>query len=605
VASATYRSLLRTPGAAAFFLSSTAGRVGVAMTSLGVVWLVHDATGSYAKAGLVAACLAVAEGLAAPQLAWLIDRRGQRRVLPAILLAHAAAVITLLVLAQARAATGLLAAGGFLVGASIPQLGALSAARWSALLRTTAPEALPTAFALEAASNGAAYLIGPAVVSVIAAIVPALGTTLAGALVVGGGSVLVAQRRTEPPTVSGRAPRSTLLSPGFIALAGVNLTIGAFFGASPIAVTAFATAHGAPGSAAILFMVSNGAGLLACWLYGLRRWTTAARVQLPVAGVALGLGSLPMLVAASPAQLGIGVTLAGTAIAILLVLCATLTESMVHPAALTRAFTWLGAAGAAGSAASAAITGQAVDAVGARGGLVVAVVAAVAAAVIGGFAGRALRVGSIGRVALDDVSAAWVSALGATGADREPAEARLHDLLLRIARSEVNRRSGRLRVTGAEMDDIAYQAAADAMIAVLAKLPTFRGDSRFTTWAYKFVMFEVSAKIGRHFWQRPAVSMDAQDWERLPDAFGFRPEQETEWRDLIAALRKVIAEELTDRQRRVFAALVLDGVPLDALVIELGTNRNAVYKTLFDARRKVRAALVAHGYLDGDKVSRS
>jgi RNA polymerase sigma factor (sigma-70 family) len=614
VASATYLTLLRRPGAAAFFLSSSAGRVGIAMTSLGAVWLVHDATGSYARAGLVAACLAVAGAVAAPQLAWLIDRRGQRRVLPPILLAHAGAVAGLLVLAYADAPAGLLAAGGSLVGATIPQLGALSAARWSALLRATSPEALPTAFALETQSNGAAYLIGPAVVSVAAVAHPALGTALAGTLVVAGGFALVAQRRTEPPVTSTRGQPGTagrsLLGAGFIALAGVNLAIGAFFGAVPIAVTAFATERGTPGAAAILFVVSESAGLLTGWLYGLRRWSTSLPAHLPAAAALLALGGLPMLLATSPYHLGVAVALTGTAIAVILVLCATRTESQVHPAALTRAFTWLGSAGAAGSALSAVIAGQAVDTAGAHGGLVVAAVAAAGTGLFGGYAAYALRgracrspLGSIGTV--DDASAAWLSALGATGAEREAARGRLHDLLLRIARSEVDRRSGQLRVTGAELDDIAYQAAADAMLAVLAKLPTFRGDSRFTTWAYKFVMFEVSTKIGRHFWRHATVPMDAEDWDRLPGRFDFRPDQEAEWRDLLAAVRQAVEHDLTAYQRRIFVALLVDGVPLDALVLELGANRNAVYKALFDARRKVRAALVANGHLDETKVTRS
>jgi hypothetical protein len=425
VASATYLTLLRLPGAAAFFLSSTAGRVGIAMTSLGAVWLVHDATGSYARAGLVAACLAVAGAAAAPQLAWLIDRRGQRRVLPPVLIAHAGAVGTLLVLAYADAPAAALAIGGTLVGASIPQLGALSAARWSALLRSTPPEAppaapalptasaypttsahpstsahpaasaLPTAFALETQSNGAAYLIGPAVVSVAAVAHPALGTALAGTLVVTGGFALVAQRRTEPPVASshgpsGRAGRS-LLSAGFIALACVNLAIGAFFGAVPIAVTAFATERGTPGIAAVLFLVSESAGLLTGWLYGLRRPSTTPRAHLPAASVVLALGGLPMLLAASPYHLGVAVALTGTAIAVLLVLCATRTESQVHPAALTRAFTWLGSASAAGSAISAVIAGQAVDTGGAHAGLTVAAVAAAVAGLVGGYTAYALR----------------------------------------------------------------------------------------------------------------------------------------------------------------------------------------------------------------------
>ena len=201
---------------------------------------------------------------------------------------------------------------------------------------------------------------------------------------------------------------------------------------------------------------------------------------------------------------------------------------------------------------------------------------------------------------LDPDSARWLRALASTGPPREAALARLHAMLLRIARREAARRAPRLQLTGPELDDLAHQATADALLAITAKLGRFQGESRFTTWAYKFVILEVSAKIGRHFWARPGVRMEAEDWERLPASFGFDPAQEAEWRDLLAALRRAVDKELTARQRRVFVALVLTGVPLDALVIELASNRNAIYKTMFDARRKLRAALAANGYLHDD-----
>jgi len=94
---------------------------------------------------------------------------------------------------------------------------------------------------------------------------------------------------------------------------------------------------------------------------------------------------------------------------------------------------------------------------------------------------------------------------------------------LRVARAELRRRAARLRIAGPELDDLAHQAAADALLAITGKLGQFRGESRFTTWAYKFVIFEVSAKIGRHFWQRPTVPMEAEDWDKLPDRFGMGP----------------------------------------------------------------------------------
>jgi RNA polymerase sigma-70 factor, ECF subfamily len=146
-------------------------------------------------------------------------------------------------------------------------------------------------------------------------------------------------------------------------------------------------------------------------------------------------------------------------------------------------------------------------------------------------------------------------------------------------------------------DDLAHQAADDALLAITTKLGQFRRESRFTTWAYKFVVLEVSSKLGRHFWQRPAVALDAADWDQLPDRFGISPADHAERNDLVTALRTAIAEELTDRQRQVFTAVVVQGVPLDALVAQLGSSRNAIYKTMFDARRKLRAALAANGYL--------
>jgi RNA polymerase sigma-70 factor (ECF subfamily) len=199
----------------------------------------------------------------------------------------------------------------------------------------------------------------------------------------------------------------------------------------------------------------------------------------------------------------------------------------------------------------------------------------------------------------------WVRSLRADGAERERAATRLHEMLLRVAHAETRRRSGRLRISGPELDDLAHQAAADAVVTIIAKIGEFRGESRFTTWAYKFVLFEVSGKIGRHFWCQPRVPMETADWDRLPDRFGLDPARESEWRDLAAALRRAVEEDLTEHQRRIFIAIAVNAVPLDALVAELGSSRNAIYKTMFDARRKLRASLVGNGYLDENPVRHS
>ena len=201
---------------------------------------------------------------------------------------------------------------------------------------------------------------------------------------------------------------------------------------------------------------------------------------------------------------------------------------------------------------------------------------------------------------LDAESTDWLQALAGTGPRREAALARLHERLLRIARKEAARRGLQLAISGPELDDLAHHAAADALLAITAKIGQFRGESRFTTWAYKFVIFEVSAKVGRHFWHHPTVPLTAEDWDRLPAAFGFDPAHQAEWRDMLTALRRAVDTELTPRQREVFVAIVLNDVPLDTLVLSSASNRNAIYKMLFDARRKLRAALAANGYLPED-----
>jgi len=205
---------------------------------------------------------------------------------------------------------------------------------------------------------------------------------------------------------------------------------------------------------------------------------------------------------------------------------------------------------------------------------------------------------------LDEESAAWLRRLDAGGAERQAAERELHARLVRIAKAEVRRRSASTPVTGQELDDVAYQAAADAMLAILAKVGDFRGESRFITWAYRFVILEVSGKLGRHYWRNPPVALDAAQWELLPDRLGIDPQRHSESAGILAEVRRVVEEELTAHQRRVFVAIVVDGIPLDALAARLGLQRNAIYKVIFDARRKIRQVLVANGYLDGPGLER-
>jgi RNA polymerase sigma-70 factor (ECF subfamily) len=189
-------------------------------------------------------------------------------------------------------------------------------------------------------------------------------------------------------------------------------------------------------------------------------------------------------------------------------------------------------------------------------------------------------------------SRAWLDALAGNGADRERAVARLHGLLLRGARFELSRRRAALAaVSVRELDDLATQAADDALVAILAKLTTFRGRSRFTTWAYKFVLLEAAVKARRRVWEEREVSLGDRDWRSLdPSA-----QQMLEDAELLAVVGDALRTRLTPHQRAVFTSLALNDVPIDVLAERMGTTRGALYKTLHDARRKLRAALAEAG----------
>jgi RNA polymerase sigma-70 factor (ECF subfamily) len=195
-------------------------------------------------------------------------------------------------------------------------------------------------------------------------------------------------------------------------------------------------------------------------------------------------------------------------------------------------------------------------------------------------------------------SQAWLSALRDEGPAREAAVARLHALLLRAARYELGRRRAALsHVRGEELEDIATQAANDALMAVLAKLDDFRGASRFTTWAYKFALLEAGVRLRRRAWQDREVVLEPESWPAFVDA-GPSVERGVEQAELLRALRDAVNQTLTPHQRQVFAALALNGVPIDVLAERLDTTRGALYKTLHDARRKLRAELTAGGLLE-------
>jgi RNA polymerase sigma-70 factor (ECF subfamily) len=190
----------------------------------------------------------------------------------------------------------------------------------------------------------------------------------------------------------------------------------------------------------------------------------------------------------------------------------------------------------------------------------------------------------------------WVADLTSDGVSGAAAVRRLHDILLRASRHQVWRLRSLLPGAGAdELEDLAQQCADEAVVAVLRQLSTFEGRSRFTTWAYKFAIYQAGAEVRRQAWRHREIHLP--DHVQLVDR-GSSPAAVTEAALLARAVEAAIATVLTPHQRQITLALVVDEVPIDVLAERLGTTRNALYKTLHDARRRLRAELVAGGHLD-------
>jgi RNA polymerase sigma-70 factor (ECF subfamily) len=206
-----------------------------------------------------------------------------------------------------------------------------------------------------------------------------------------------------------------------------------------------------------------------------------------------------------------------------------------------------------------------------------------------------LRASAPPHAGADVESRAWLRRLRDTGPERDQALRDLHDLLLSAARFEVNRRRVAMpHLRGGDYDDLAQHSADDALFAILGKLDSYRGESRFTTWAYKFALLEAAVKLRRRAWQGREIPRDAEHWSVIADR-GATPDQDAQTAELMRAVGTAIERDLTLHQREILVALTLDGVPIDVLAERLHTTRGAVYKTLHDARRKLRTCLSQQG----------
>jgi RNA polymerase sigma-70 factor, ECF subfamily len=191
----------------------------------------------------------------------------------------------------------------------------------------------------------------------------------------------------------------------------------------------------------------------------------------------------------------------------------------------------------------------------------------------------------------DAESLAWITALSSEDRQREDARLRLHALLLRVARSELRRRTCANGSNGhAPFDELAGAAADDALAAIERDLHTYRGQSRFTTWAAKYVLYEAAVQFRVHAWRDRSLPSDADGVAHLLDAIRGG-DIDAEAVEQLDRVRAVLTDHLTEHQRFVVIALALNEVPIDVLAERLGTTRGALYETLREARLAIRSGL--------------
>ena len=397
-----YARLFAVPGSAAFSIAGWVGRLPAPMLGLGAVFLVEGASGSYGLAGAVSGTLALAYGIAGPQWARAMDRRGQaaalRWAMGAFLFTGIAFVTAVVAGGPAWSWFVLAAAVGF----TGPNIGSLVRARWSAVLD---PAARQTAFAFEAVVDEVVFVVGPPLVTVLATLLaPPVGFLTGVFLGVGGGLWLASQRATEPPvhTVDAAAPArrwSSVLTPTLLVVVVTYLAVGALFGAIDVVVVGFAEAEGAPALSGAALAVFAGGSLVAGLVYGLARLPGTLAARFVGTAVAFGLaGQLLWTVRSLPVLIGCGF-LAGLTIAPVLVSGTSLVESRVAPGVLTESLAWTITGLTLGVTAGSALAGAAVDAWGAQTAFAVPALAAALAGILALCGAPLLRSRPVGPVA--------------------------------------------------------------------------------------------------------------------------------------------------------------------------------------------------------------
>ena len=375
-----YREILRKPGALAFSATGVLARLPMSMVGIGIVLMVYELYGSYGLAGRVSAGYVIATSLASPQIARLVDRHGQARIVRPTIAMAVAGLAGLILVATVRADPAWLYVAAVVAGVPASSFGALVRARWSCALDD--PRQLHTAFSLESALDEVVYVVGPVLATVLAtSVAPTAGLLVAIVATVGGGYLFVSLHRTEPPIAARviRAPgevrpdraAGVVRNRGMLVLAAVFVAIGAIFGATDVSTVAFTREQGSPGAAGFVLATFALGSMISGLGYGVRHWIMPLWQRFAISVAALAAGVSLFFLADRTLALALVMFATGFAIAPSLINGNGLVQSFVPASRLTEGLTWLGTSLGLGVSIGSSIAGVLIDRLGSQGGFFV------------------------------------------------------------------------------------------------------------------------------------------------------------------------------------------------------------------------------------------
>ncbi|MCE5990658.1 MFS transporter [Pseudomonas sp. KCA11] len=376
----TYRELFQASGTKGFALAGLLARLPLPMTGIGIITMLSQLTGSYGLAGAVAATFVLTYALMSPQISRLVDRLGQRRVLPAAAGLSVLGILLLLTCSYWRLAEWTLFVGAALAG-FMPSMSAMVRARWTTIYRGKSQ--LQTAYSLETVLDEVTFIAGPPIsVGLSVGVLPQAGPLAAAVLLAIGVFALAIQVGTEPPVeagdVVGQGSNSVFRLADVRLLTLLMVAMGVIVGTVDIVSVAFAEQMGMPAAASVVLSCYAIGSCAAGLIFGALKLDTPLHKLLLLGGLATAATTLPLLLAGNIVGLAGAVLVAGLFFAPTMIVAMSLVERIVPESKLTEGMTWLLAGLNVGVAGGAAASGQVVDAWGAKAGFNVALVAGVA-----------------------------------------------------------------------------------------------------------------------------------------------------------------------------------------------------------------------------------